>query len=105
MRWKGDFSPCDENNWTPELRAAVKYDQHAAQEVDNLVVSFASVLGLFLRGLCIDDGHADGAAAAFAYIALSALACLRPGALPLCDPQHGIPRQLPQPAHVQLQPA
>ena len=50
MRWKGDFSPCDENNWTPELRAAVKYDQHAAQEVDNLVVSFASVLGLFCLG-------------------------------------------------------
>jgi hypothetical protein len=43
MRWKGDFSPSDENNWTPELRAAVKYDQHAAQEVDNL-------LGLFCLG-------------------------------------------------------
>lgn len=35
MRWKGDFSPGDERNWTPELKAAVQYDREAAQEVDN----------------------------------------------------------------------
>ena len=49
MRWKGDFSPSDETNWTPELKAAVRYDQHAAQEVDNGIfwISWEAVLNFY----------------------------------------------------------
>ena len=35
LRWRGNFSENDEDNWTPELRKALNYDPKSAQMVDN----------------------------------------------------------------------
>jgi hypothetical protein len=49
MRWQGDFSPGDEKNWTPELKAALKYDSEAEKELDDGVfwISWEAVLFFF----------------------------------------------------------
>eukprot|EP00960_Hanusia_phi_P049972 759911-Hanusia_phi.AAC.10 len=49
MRWKGEFSPQDETNWTPALRAALKYDVDSAQLEDNGVfwISWEAVQSFF----------------------------------------------------------
>ena len=35
MRWKGKYSPEDTKNWTPQMRRALRYDLHGANQNDN----------------------------------------------------------------------
>ena len=35
LRWKGNFCETDNENWTPELERALRYDRHKANEKDN----------------------------------------------------------------------
>ena len=49
VRWKGRFSPEDDESWTPELKRALRYDRVGAMQFDNGIfwIDFKTVLHYF----------------------------------------------------------
>ncbi|CAB4005010.1 calpain-7 isoform X1 [Paramuricea clavata] len=49
LRWKGNFSELDTENWTPELQKALNFDRKSAIQVDNGVfwIDWKSLLNFF----------------------------------------------------------
>lgn len=49
LRWKGNYSELDANNWTEELKAMLGYDPNLAEQVDNGIfwIDFGSVIRFF----------------------------------------------------------
>ncbi len=49
LRWKGNFSELDKVHWTPEMKAALKFDPNSAKMFDNGVfwIDYASILKFF----------------------------------------------------------
>lgn len=49
LRWKGNYSELDINNWTEELKAELNYNPLIAEQVDNGIfwIDYSSVLRFF----------------------------------------------------------
>lgn len=49
LRWKGNYSELDVNNWTEELKQALNYDPSLAEQVDNGIfwIDYHSVINFF----------------------------------------------------------